>query len=151
MASVPTCYINLIVNICVKQWKSTNQDWMEQMQMIFITTGLKCATTWFEQFLPWATNSDKYSPILILTGVLGPIATFYPTPHNGNTDGNGPKWQCAGSSCRIARRFNAPFQSSIGISIQYFKHFNLTFRTFQSVRQLITQSGATWLQPIWSP
>ena len=96
------------------------------------------------------TNSHKYSPILILTGVVGPIGTFYPTHHNGNTDGNGPKWQCAGSSCRIARRFNAPFQSRIGISIRYFKHFNLTFRTFQSVRQLITQSG-TRVQPIRSP
>ena len=41
----------------------------------------------------------------------------------------------------------APFQSCIGISIQYFKHFNLTFRTFQSVRQLLTQSGGTRYGP----
>ena len=150
LSSDPICCINLIVNICVKLWKFTSYDWMEQMQMIFVTTGLKCATTWFEQFLrhpqtaisihqywywqAWSAQSALFTRLA--TMVIQMVIL-------GNTDGNGPKWQCAGSSCRIARRFNAPFQSRIGISIRYFKHFNLIFRTFQSVRQLITQSGGT--------
>ena len=76
------CCSNLIVNIGDKHSEFTS---LGQMQMNFVTTGLKCATTWFEQFLQAATNSHNYSPILIVTGVFGPIATFYLACHNGNT------------------------------------------------------------------
>ena len=76
------CCSNLIVNIGDKYSEFTS---LGQMQMNFVTTGLKCATTWFEQFLQAATNSHNFSPILIVTGVFGPIATFYLARHNGNT------------------------------------------------------------------
>ena len=76
--------------------------------------------------MPGATNSDKYSPISILTGVVGPIGTFYPTRHNGNTDGNGPKWP----DVPVARAAS-PDVSTRAISILYWD-FNPIFQTFQS-------------------
>ena len=142
------CCSNLIVNIGDKHSEFTS---LGQMQMNFVTTGLKCATTWFEQFLQAATNSHNYSPTLIVTGVFGPIGTFYPAHHNasgyngkrgdntsryiGNTDGNGPKWRCAGSSCHTFQRTisiqKAGIESDIpNISIWRFRHFNPFAGTF---------------------
>ena len=155
------CCSNLIVNIGDKHSEFTS---LGQMQMNFVTTGLKCATTWFEQFLQAATNSHNYSPILIVTGVFGPIATFYLARHNGNTailrdtmvieaiilldtlvviqmvmarNGDVP----------VARapRFNGPFQSSR-------RGLNPIFQTFQSdVSDISIRSpahNAIWWNPI---
>ena len=111
-----------------------------------------------------ATNSHNYSPILIVTGVFGPIATFYLARHNGNTailrdtmvieaiilldtlvviqmvmarNGDVP----------VARapRFNGPFQSRR-------RGLNPIFQTFQSdVSDISIRSpahNAIWWNPI---
>ena len=158
------CCSNLIVNIGDKHSEFTS---LGQMQMNFVTTGLKCATTWFEQFLQAATNSHNYSPILIVTGVFGPIATFYPVCHKGNTAMHRDTMvieaiihldtlviqmviqmvMARNGDVPVARatRFNGPFQSRR-------RGLNPIFQTFQSdVSDISIRSpahNAIWWNPI---
>ena len=154
------CCSNLIVNIGDKYSEFTS---LGQMQMNFVTTGLKCATTWFEQFLQAATNSHNYSPILIVTGVFGPIGTFYPVCHNGNTAMHRDTLvmeaiihldtlviqmvMARNGDVPVARapRFNGPFQSRR-------RGLNPIFQTFQSdVSDISIRSpahNAIWWNPI---
>ena len=157
------CCSNLIVNIDDKYSEFTS---LGQMQMNFVTTGLKCATTWFEQFLQAATNSHNYSPILIVTGVFGPIATFYLARHNGNTAMLRDTMvieaiilldtlviqmvMARNGDVPVARatRFNGPFQSRR-------RGLNPIFQTFQSdVSDISIRSpghlcyNAIWWNPI---
>ena len=154
------CCSNLIVNIGDKYSEFTS---LGQMQMNFVTTGLKCATTWFEQFLQAATNSHNYSPILIVTGVFGPIATFYPVRHNGNTTIHRDTMvieaiihldtlviqmvMARNGDVPVARatRFNGPFQSRR-------RGLNPIFQTFQSdISDISIRSpahNAIWWNPI---
>ena len=114
----------------------------------FVTTGLKCATTWFEQFLLEPQTAISIHQYWHWQAWSGQSALFI-AGNNGNTDGNGPKWPDVPGA-----RAASPDVSTRAISILYWD-FNPIFQTFQfDVSDISIRSPAPnticWNE-IWSP
>ena len=114
----------------------------------FVTTGLKCATTWFEQFLLEPQTAISIHQYWHWQAWSGQSALFI-AGNNGNTDGNGPKWPDVPGA-----RAASPDVSTRAISILYWD-FNPIFQTFQfDVSDISIRSPAPntiWWNEIWSP